>query len=103
MIDMEPLLPFCDKAAARRALSHLPDNARPDKMFVGSLGAISFVVTLDGDGECEASVCAPFGKPNDASIVAFFLKWGRPIPAGKPTVISGGRGLHWVVSPGVPQ
>lgn len=103
MIDVTPLLPLCDKTIARRALAQLPSNHRPDKMFVGVLGVCSFVVTLDGDGDCEASIYAPFGQPSESSVAAFFAKWGRPIPAAKPTVISGGRGLHWVVSRGVRQ
>ena len=103
MIDITPLLPLCDPAAAQRALAQLPKGQRPDKMFVGRLGACSFVVTLDGDGECEASICAPVGSPSDAAIAAFFLKWGQPLPKVKPTRISGGRGLHWVVSRGVRQ
>lgn len=101
MIDLTPLLPLCDKAAARRAMSALPPSEKPDHMVIGRLGAVSFVVTLDGDGECEASLCADIGKPSEATIRAFFDKWGQPVPTTRPTVISGGHGLHWVVSRGV--
>jgi len=103
MIDVTSLLPYCDMAVSRQTLAKLPPSARPDKMFCGTLGVITFVVTIDGDSECEASICAPVGQPNEASIAAFFLKWGRKIPDAKPTRISGGRGLHWVVSRGVRQ
>lgn len=102
-INMTPILPFCNKATARRALAQFPPWARPDQIFCGAIGAITFLVTLDHDGKCEASLFSPIGEPSSQSIAAFFAKWGIPIPADPPARISGGRGLHWVVSPGLQQ
>ncbi len=97
MLDVTPLLPLCSPHVEEKIMASWPLQNRPDKLLAGYLGLISFVVTLDG-GDCEASICIPSGRPTSAHVAAFFRKWGQPIPDDPPVRISGGKGLHWVIS-----
>lgn len=61
------------------------------------MGAIEFMVTLDHDGHCEASLCAPFGLLHPDTIKGFFERWGRATPTEPGYPIRDGRGMHWII------
>lgn len=100
MIDISPLLPLCQPSVAKRAMDALLAGDKPDTMLAGRLGQIGFVVTLDGSGDCEASISLPNERPTMRHVRAFFRQWNRPIPMEPPMPILGGKGLHWVISRG---
>lgn len=103
MIDLTPLLPLCCPSVAEAAMQMLGETERPDVLIAGRLGRLGFVVTLDGWGDCEASISLPDARPTAGHALAFFRKWGIPMPKAKPRAILGGKGLHWVISRGTRQ
>ena len=75
-------------------------GAAPNDLVCGYLGNTAFVVTLDGDGHCEASLSRADRAPTPGEVMAFFRKWGVLPEFTKPALIYGGKGLHYVVAKG---
>lgn len=99
---LSPLLPFVDRAATARALSIVPPPL-PDHLICGRLGSTHFVVTLDGDHDCEASLSVEHGRPTKAQVVAFFRRWGVEPISKEALLISNGKALHFIVRRGTRQ
>lgn len=97
---LAPLRPLMDKAVTARIKA---THAGPGDLIAGNLGATSFVVTLDADGHCEASLSTRHAKPSPAQIAAFWARWGYEPDYPVPERVLNGRGLHWVVRKGRPQ
>lgn len=100
MPDLAPLRPLMDKSLTARIKA---THAGPSDLVAGCLGSTRFVVTLDADGHCEASLSTHHGKPSLAQIAAFWARWGYEPDYPVPQRISNGKALHWIVRKGRPQ
>jgi len=101
-INLAPIMPLVDAGITNELRKDFGPRG-PDQLLVGYLGTMRWMVTLDSDGECEASLSCERGRPTQAQVAAFFARWGRPIPAEDPLSIGKGRGLHWVIAEGTQQ
>ena len=97
---LAPLRPYRDEAQTRRATMPAP-GPRPDETIAGYMQpqGFAFVATRDLDGQIEASISVPHGRPQKFQIRHFFAVLGIE-PDFKPLIIAEGRGLHWVVVKG---
>ena len=104
-IDLSALAAISDEAQSHelRERLKLRFDSFPSVYLVGHFGSASFVATQDADGKTEVSLCDFEKRLSGAVIRAFFRKIGQPIPDAPPTKINKGRGLHWVLHPGVAQ
>lgn len=99
-IDLSPLERLADKRLSRELTAMSPpgcDGTMPQKMLAGYLGHLRFIVTLDRDGQCEASLSLSGGRPTQSQQDAFWRHWGIRPDYPSPVVILNGKGLHWVV------
>lgn len=88
-----------DKATARTMGGW--HGTKPVKLLVGKMpDDTAFVVSLDSDGHCEASLSPPRGKSmTHTRVLGFFLAWGIPIPSTPAHALNNG-GMLWIVKQG---
>jgi hypothetical protein len=96
LIDLSPLRPIEDRATIA-AIWAMPISPQPDRISAGRLGNLAFVVTLDGDGHCEASLSRADRAPTPGEVAAFFRIWGVTPDEPTPHRIFGGKGRMFVV------
>lgn len=102
MISFDRLQKYKTKEGAN--VAGLIEKTSPGtSVIAGQFGALNFMVTLDHDGHCEASLAGIQSRPTEAQIAAFYKAWGVERPQSPPSRIFKSKGLHWVVAPGRPN
>jgi hypothetical protein len=80
MIDLTPLRTLADPN-----ITGLPCYHGGGEVIVGYLGTLRFIVSVEPDGHCEASLARGKRPATDAQVTAFFRKWGIPVPKMEDT------------------